>query len=242
MMSNTSVVRVLVGGLLAVAFIAGVAVVESAAQTVDRRTYFTFSGPVSVPGVTLPAGTYLFRIGNSSGNRDIVQVLSEDGRQAYAMFFGRQVLRDDVIDSPEVRFLETAIDMPTAIQSWWYTQELGGYEFVYPKEQARLLAMGADLPVLTTVEETRTPSDTGAAELARLAPTGDVLPVEEPAPEVSTVQQGEFAPPTLQIADAPAQARPSLPRTASALPLVAVSALGLLLGAAVLRRRRLALD
>ena len=243
MISNTRFVRVLVGGLLAVGFTVGVAVVESAAQTVDRRTYFTFSGPVAVPGVTLPAGTYLFRIGNASGgNRDVVQVLSEDGQQALAMFFGRQVLRDDRVDSPEVRFLETAVDQPAAIQSWWYPQELGGYEFVYPREQARLLAMGANVPVLTTVEETRTPPETGAAELARLAPTGDVLPIEEPAPRVEAVQRGELAPQTLQIAEAPAQARASLPRTASALPLVAVGAMGLLLGAAVLRRRRLALD
>jgi hypothetical protein len=27
----------------------------------DRATYVTVSGPVSLPGVTLPAGTYLFR-------------------------------------------------------------------------------------------------------------------------------------------------------------------------------------
>jgi hypothetical protein len=158
------------------------------------------------------------------------------------MFFGRQVLRDDRVDSPEVRFLETAVDQPAAIQSWWYPQELGGYEFVYPREQARLLAMGANVPVLTTVEDTRTPPETGAAELARLAPTGDVLPIDEPAPRVEAVQRGEVAPPTIQIAEAPAQARADLPRTASALPLVAVGAMGLLLGAAVIRRRRLALD
>ena len=26
------------------------------AQTIDNRAYFTFSGPVTLPGVTLPAG------------------------------------------------------------------------------------------------------------------------------------------------------------------------------------------
>ena len=30
----------------------------------DRFTYFTFSGPVQLPGVTLPAGTYEFRLVN----------------------------------------------------------------------------------------------------------------------------------------------------------------------------------
>jgi hypothetical protein len=29
----------------------------ASAQTVDKRTVFTFSGPVALPGVTLPAGS-----------------------------------------------------------------------------------------------------------------------------------------------------------------------------------------
>ena len=32
------------------------------AQTADYQTYFTFSGPVTLPGATLPAGKYLFRL------------------------------------------------------------------------------------------------------------------------------------------------------------------------------------
>ena len=32
------------------------------AQPSDYRTYFTFSAPVTLPGVTLPAGRYLFRL------------------------------------------------------------------------------------------------------------------------------------------------------------------------------------
>ena len=49
------------------------------AQTIDNRTFFTFSGPVTLPGVTLPAGKYLFRNPDTLGGRRVVQVLSEDG-------------------------------------------------------------------------------------------------------------------------------------------------------------------
>ena len=31
------------------------------AQPLDKRTVFTFSGPITLPGVALPAGQYLFR-------------------------------------------------------------------------------------------------------------------------------------------------------------------------------------
>ena len=32
--------------------------------TINKRTFLTFSAPVQVPGATLPAGTYVFRIAN----------------------------------------------------------------------------------------------------------------------------------------------------------------------------------
>ena len=35
------------------------------AFTSDKRTYFTFNQSVALPGVTLPAGTYMFRLSGS---------------------------------------------------------------------------------------------------------------------------------------------------------------------------------
>jgi hypothetical protein len=48
------------------------------AQTPDRRTFFTFSQPVQLPGdVTLPAGKYVFKLANSFSDRYIVHVMDE---------------------------------------------------------------------------------------------------------------------------------------------------------------------
>ena len=41
------------------------------AQPADYRTYFTFSAPVTLPGVTLPAGRYLFRLADPDGSRKV---------------------------------------------------------------------------------------------------------------------------------------------------------------------------
>jgi hypothetical protein len=38
----------------------------ASAQLLDKRTLFTFSGPVALPGVTLPAGQYLFRLADQT--------------------------------------------------------------------------------------------------------------------------------------------------------------------------------
>ena len=44
--------------------------------------YFTFSGPVQLPGVILAAGTYEFEIANPLTSGDIVRVRSRDGRHS----------------------------------------------------------------------------------------------------------------------------------------------------------------
>ena len=46
--------------LLAIAVL-GVLVAASAHALTNDTNYVTFSGPIALPGVTLPAGTYVFR-------------------------------------------------------------------------------------------------------------------------------------------------------------------------------------
>lgn len=203
------------------------------AQTSDKRTYFTFTGPTAVPGATLPAGKYLFRVTNDTTSRNVIQVLSGDGKTPFAMFHSIRAERRDPARDPEVRFMETAIGMPNAVRTFWYAGERGGYEFVYPRDQARLLAKGTGQPVLT--EEPK---------LARITPRGDEAPVQpEPFKPETPVVVGEVAPPTLAVtepqAPVPQQARAELPKTASNLPLFAIAGVALLLGAALLRGVRL---
>ena len=140
--------------------------------------------------------------------------------------------------------METATGMPAAIKTWWYPGERSGYEFVYPKEQARRLAQGATQPVLTTQTQTTTTEQTNTADLTRISSAGQETNVSaDTTPAASTpggtTQQGEVASSGISIANAtiparinasavpttgqPAQsARASLPRTASMMPIVAV--------------------
>ena len=85
--------KLVIGLTLATALVAVLGPPAASAQSVpeDKRVFFTFSGPVAVPGVTLPAGQYLFRLPTriASGERHVMQVLSADGRNSYAMFAAR---------------------------------------------------------------------------------------------------------------------------------------------------------
>lgn len=100
----------------------------------DLRTYFTFSQPVALPGVTLEAGTYLFRLIDPIGSRGVVQVLSEDGSESYAMLLSIPAQRAEAPDDPEVHFMEASESGPPAVKAWWYPGRTTGHEFIYPDE------------------------------------------------------------------------------------------------------------
>ncbi len=193
------------------------------AQPADKRTYFTFSGPVAMPGVNLPAGKYLFRLGDPTSGRRIVQVMSEDGRKPIGLFFSIPSQRPEESDKPEVRFIETPRGTPAAIRTWWYPGERTGYEFIYPKEQARRLAQATRQPVLTTQAQTTKSEETNTEDLSRVASSGEETKIavdSPPTQATGTTQRGELAPATEQEARAGRTTtdREELPTTASGLP------------------------
>jgi hypothetical protein len=105
------------------------------AFTSDKRTYFTFNQSVALPGVTLPAGTYMFRLADPDTSRRVIQVSDKDGTQSYALLLTMPAYRVDAAKDSEIRFLETAAGAPRAINAWWYVGDNTGYQFIYSKKQ-----------------------------------------------------------------------------------------------------------
>lgn len=215
----------------------------------NQRTYFTFSGPVELPGKTLPAGTYLFRIVDSPSNRHVIQVFDKDEKEIHATILAIPTQRDKPSDEPEVRFMETAANQPAAIRMWWFPGRTIGHEFIYPKDQAARLARGTSTSVLTVATEATTTETMREAELARI--TGETqVAVIEPAP--TTPSAPTTVPQAVEVTQRPVETEPApaittepvdttraeLPRTATFLPLLGLLGLGALAGSAALRLRR----
>src|SRR4030095_10940536 len=153
------------------------------AQPADYRTYFTFSAPVTLPGMTLPAGKYIFRLADPDSSRKVINVLSEDGKRSLAML---HTIPNQTMKTPkdaEVRFMETSAKVPPPIKTWWYAGKAIGYEFIYPRKQALELAKATSEPILTTSQET---SDLARSDLSRGsgadAQSAAVKVEENPAP------------------------------------------------------------
>lgn len=249
-MSRSRIFRTICGLGTSVVMLAATA----QAQPADKRTYFTFSRPITLPGVTLPAGRYIFRLADAESTRKVIQVTSADGtNKPYAMLFSINNERTEAPKDAEVRFMETARGTPSAVKSWWYPGERIGYEFIYPKDQARRLAQGTGVAVLTTKSKSKTADETRTAELERVDPNGRDQDVNAPGTSsgngasqtgsIASIEGLDRTPPQASPQNpvsttAPRVARNSLPRTASNLPLAGLIGALSLVGFVSLRSRR----
>jgi len=115
----------------------------------DKLTFLTFSKPVQLPGVTLPAGRYRFELADPVDDRRVVKVQSEDGHQQLAMLLSIQNQLREPARDPVVLFMETPEGQPEAVKAWIYPGDTIGYEFIYPKEQALKIARQSRSSVLS---------------------------------------------------------------------------------------------
>jgi hypothetical protein len=129
----------IVPSLLACALVGALAS-PAYANGCDRLTYLTFSAPVALPGITLPAGTYQFTRPDCENAPDVVRVATADGTNVYGTFLTIPEQRLSPSSRPEVMFAEMPSGSPDAIKAWFYPGETTGDEFLYPKNQAAQMA------------------------------------------------------------------------------------------------------
>lgn len=212
----------------------GVLTVQS--QVWSRKTYLTFSQPVHLPGKTLPAGSYVFKLVDSSSNRHIVQVTNTREDKVYATLLTINDYRATPTSKTVVTFGETASCQPRTVKAWYYPGDTFGQRFVYSKEEAMKLATGCQEPVpqvqqtvITQVESTPKAAPVATAAVAVVTPEKqEVTYAAAKLPETDVDDTAGFdADPTPPAAapQAPAAPQPRLPTTASDLPLLGLSAL-----------------
>src|SRR5438128_627403 len=96
----------------------------------NKSTRLTFNQPFEIPGMVLPAGTYMFKRVDS-GDPHVVQILNADETHIYATL---ETISDDRVDPSDktvVTFEERQKGSPEAIKSWFYPGDTIGEEFVY---------------------------------------------------------------------------------------------------------------
>jgi len=155
------------------AFLTAATNVSAQDSNIDQRTYLTFSGPVQMPGVTLPAGKYTFKLADTSLH-NIMQVYDEKEQHIIGQWFfiprNRTTEEQDRANGkPVVMFREMPEGFTPAIQYFFYPSDLTGKEFIYPKDQALKIAAASHEAVLATDSDA---AKGGQAHIFRVEPNG----------------------------------------------------------------------
>lgn len=220
------------------------------ADTWNERTVFTFSGPVEIPGQVLPAGTYVFKLLDSSSNRDVVQVFDKNETHLIGTFLAIPDYHLTPRGKTIITFEERAAGSPEAVKAWFYPGMNYGHEFVYPRAKAMALAQQNNTAVPSMPNEmasnTTQPVTTvqqAPAQALNQAP----LKVEQPNRQEQEITEVFALPPGGHNDRAAVeenastqdnnsqQSAPAIPQTASEQPLLALMGLGSLLAAGLLR-------
>ena len=100
-------------------------------RPLDKSTVLTFSEPVSLPSVTLPAGSYLFHFVDAAVlGPTVLQVMDKDGKVAYATLFTIPIVRTNSDRTSQISFKETKEGAPLQVGAWFF-DDTAGCELIY---------------------------------------------------------------------------------------------------------------
>jgi hypothetical protein len=129
-----------------------IAMPAARASDYDQASKLTFSQSVQIPGQTLPAGTYLFVLADTTNSRDIVEIFNSDRTKLYATVFTVGATRVEPTDNTAITFAERDQMQPETIVSWFYPGDDSGHQFLYSKMQEQELAQVKHYTVVATAQ------------------------------------------------------------------------------------------
>src|SRR5260370_37569038 len=128
MKSVRGVVFALCTLLLCAAFVPG-----ARADQFDKKVIVTFSMAVGVPGHVLPAGTYVFKLGDGIAVGAVVQIWNEEENELLGTTMTIPITRTYSPARSTFEFKDRVGKSPLAIQAWFYPADNTGEEIVYSR-------------------------------------------------------------------------------------------------------------
>jgi LPXTG-motif cell wall-anchored protein len=223
--------------LSGVALAIGLTAISAQADQWDKRTTLTIDQPMQVRDTLLQPGQYVFKLLDSSSNRNIVQIYNADQTHLINTIMAVPDYRVQPTGSSRFVMWETPEGSAKALKEWFYPGDNFGQEFPYPKhlQQIAFNQPAAPPPPPAAAPAPAEPAPQPTASVQE-PPESAKAPVEiaqntppPPPPAPSAAPEPSPQPPA---ASTPAE----LPKTASPYPMIGFSGL-LLLGVGGLLRR-----
>jgi hypothetical protein len=223
----------------------GLVAFRAQADTWDKKTIITIDQPIQVEDTYLDSGTYVFKLLDSSSNRNIVQIYNRDQNHLINTIMAIPNYRLQPTGDSRFSFYETPPGTARAVRGWFYPGDNFGQEFRYPKQLHQLVAYAAPAPqVAPPPQPPPPPIVTKPAEPETPAPQPEAVTAPPPKQEEPVVIAQNTPPPAPQAAPPaeppPAQEPTELPKTATPYPLIGLGGLISLAGYALLRVKNVA--
>jgi hypothetical protein len=119
-------------------FMLALSVLSLSAQSSESTMRVSFSGPVEMPGVVLPAGTYMFVL-PSEATSSYLQVFNADRTHLIRTFEIIDAQRAKATDGIEVDLAEQP-SAPPALKALYAPGETIGFELLYPGAEEKQIA------------------------------------------------------------------------------------------------------
>jgi hypothetical protein len=142
----------------------------------NEKTIVTFSAPVQIPGQALPAGTYVFKLLDTSTENNVIQVFNQNETHLFATLLAVPDFRMAPADKTIVLFEERPSDTPEAIRAIFCHGDQYARQFVYPHSAALQIARRSHQTVLQMRDETSNDaSGLKKREITGVDPSGQTI-------------------------------------------------------------------
>ena len=118
--------------LTTAAVLMALAAATRSGAAIGPRDQITFSRPVALPGVVLPAGSYTFEVMNPDSSSTVVRVAHRDTHQVFFSGLTMMAVRPANLAAGRlVTVGEAAAGAAIPITAWYPTGRLAGHRFVW---------------------------------------------------------------------------------------------------------------
>ncbi len=139
-----------ISAMLFIAMTLSSAVQEPYSIEWNKKSTLSSDRPLEFPGIVLEPGTYIIRLKESTETRALVEICNQDESHVLGTVRATPDHEARPDDNSEFIFFNGPPDKPEPVRTWFYSGDLIGWEFVYPKARAMEIAKTADTHVMAS--------------------------------------------------------------------------------------------
>ena len=156
---------------------------ESYSTEWNKKSTLSTDKQVEFPGIVLEPGIYIIRLKDGGEKRSIVEIRNRDESQILATVLAVPDHQQRPDDNSEFLYFKAAGSNPTPVRTWFYSGDLIGLQFVYPKSRAMEIAKISDDHVMASNSNRKDDL------IVAVTPNGKEVVIDDPRPTQTARQK-----------------------------------------------------